>query len=308
MKKVIRKKKKTTRSDFSRLEQAVENITLTGDKKKAYFKELYALFKKAKWRRLPLVDKVGFFRNWFIAISDEYIKAYAQWEVLNEYNQSKIRESREASKKERSRDRYVEGLQLTYEMNRAENALKGKFGMPCDKDGRQTFLKDIWTRNKASKKDTHPFSYSPALQFPPIWETSPEEATSIKELLEPFKSILKDDNFPVIGALKLCYINVQYPDEVIIENLSKIVKSARKTYSRQFPKGLQIKNQNPFEAWEQYLTIYMLNRSGISQRELAEQVYSERQADPIRQIARAVAKAKKLSQNALTTNFPDKYQ
>jgi len=307
MKKVIRKKKKTTRSDFSKLEQAVESITLTGDKKKAYFKELYTLFKKARWKKLPLLDKVGFFRNWFIAISDEYIKAYAQLEVLKEYNQSKIRESREASKKERSRDRYVEGLQLTYEMNRAENALKGKFGMPCDKDGRQTFLKDIWTRNKASKKDTHQFFYSPALQFPPIWETSHEEVTSIKEFLEPFKSISKDDNFPVIGALKLCYINVQYPDEVIIEKLSEIVRSAKKKYSRKFPKGLQKKNQMPFEEWERYLKMYIRHRSGITQEELAEEYYSPKQKDPKRQIARDILNAKKLSQNALTTNFPDKY-
>src|SRR4030067_1450579 len=78
----------------NQMDWAVENLGVEGARKelsdflshkearlllvdrKKYFDDLVELFNKTEWNHLLLADKARFFRNWYVAISDEYIKAF----------------------------------------------------------------------------------------------------------------------------------------------------------------------------------------------------------------------------------------
>jgi len=301
---------------LSYFKKAIGDVKYSTDEKRVYFEELYNLSIQAQWKHLPPWERVKFFRRWFIAISEEYTKGYIKFEAIK--------------KQHFSQKRTINPSELVTEhpwLNDNEEAYRlcvsasAVFDLSLGKLLRDGSLVLYWL---------YPLYYDKSSRFPLSFPMPPVLHTSIEDALEGKRELEKWEKCgrtkKMMEAIKCFLIDVKYPAKVILEEIAKEVKEQQAQYFSKYPKDKSqfVKetvdgrtDTYPFDEWERYLKVYMLKQQGKSRTELAREFFpasrqiakaiDSRMMNFKRQISTYSQKAKKLSKNAVTGNFPGKY-
>jgi len=279
-----------------------------------YFKKLHELYSKSEWSHLSVPDRVVFFKRWFVAISDDYIKAFTMLKHLAPeltgwvYLLDTIKADRK--KFEEYFKRPFNGIMTKMRQdcnNKTWNDFsiesrffyvlsKQVFGLHVDEIGRDMDL------NNAFRTFTKDFQFS----VPSAPAFVLDEPVSKEELLR-----LRGQ----VGVVPV-FINVKYPFNEVLAKVREIFKHEQNSYFERNPdRALYIKEDitgrkvtNRFVEWERYLKIYMLKAQGTKTADLMKRFYDEHRGDdPERQLRRDIEKAARLSANAIAGNFPGQY-
>ncbi len=304
---------------------SIKDIDIADLEIKAYHNELYNLFRQTKWNHLNPWEKFKFFKLWFIAISEEYMKAYIAYEKLHRRYEIKAAyeqaiHNRKIDKKDspllKALGSSVEWIRFDDDASQFYFHSFKAFGFPVDIAWRSEYLKEKWSKKGLKRYEQLGFS-NPKI----VWQTTPEKVAKLYNVAEPYLnevvSELKTSTFEFDerSPVRLFYVNVQYPKDEILKKLKKIVEERQKIYFSKHPGKKAIfvkqdidgrKDTYPFEAWARYLKIYMLKQQKIINREIGKQFFP-RDNYPIRRVNTDKAKAENLSKNALSDNFPGEY-
>ncbi|MCJ7804253.1 hypothetical protein MUP35_00760 [Patescibacteria group bacterium] len=172
-------------------------------------------------------------------------------------------------------------------------ALSANFlGVPLKKDIRDRIL-------------IHPCSfYAPTFNLP---------AYKVAHVLEKIE-------LSPYSPVKILFVDVRYsPQKVLLPQLKTFLEREQRNYFALHPeeKNAFIKvmrdgrsDAYPFDDWERYLKVYMLQKGGMTSTQIQEQLYQEnyRMLTPsTRQVFKDAQHARKLSENALRGDFPGEY-
>jgi hypothetical protein len=295
--------------------------------------ELYDLFESTKWRHLPVWEKVLFFRQWFVAISDDYFKAF---EIYKDLRSKKV--SRGLEKIGLYQDEmpffftlvdfdHDEFTWLFYNAKAMDffTAAYYVFRLHINRYHRDMWLHEMWKKKNLELRRKNLRDFSPATPFPPVWKTNEREVTGIRRDFPDVDAFC----FPIGGGtynipsdepnleqLGLFFVNLNFPKETLLRQLEKRIENEREKYFGKYPDKRQLFEKRdrtgrltdyPFDEWERYLKIFMLKQQGMTITGLVKQFYRRHLADPRSQVQRDQRKARKLSRNAIQRNFPGKY-
>ena len=284
----------------------IENVVVSTAERKAYFKDLFHLYVSDKntpwragtnrWRHLPNHERVFFFRRWFVAIADEYIKAW--------HKHKAIADEFEADK--------FSALSILV------------LSLPVTKRYRYEALMTFpILETKGEREEGSPFVDNDPeklwASFRPIWQPSFKEVIQIEKkrdvLSKELKEIAYAPALPEYSALNLFYISVKYDIDEVFRILRPILEKKQDEYDSHFPQARQNyikkdskgrKDTYQFDEWDRYLRIYMLKGQGNSLSAIGKRFYRNN-LNPEVQVSRDKSKAENLSKNAIHHDFPGKY-
>ncbi len=292
-----------------------QTVTLPAD----YFEVLYNLFQKTEWKHLTAADKVFFFRNWFVVISDEYAKAFTAFkETYPDFNgaayhlETVLHDRAHVEKSFGvSADNIIEKLKA--ECNSVFwNALSEDnqllyllvfhvLGVHLDETGRWKDLHRSFDKDLLGKDA---YSIETARAWKPSILPSSEEVSRLESQ---------------VGVIPI-FVNLKYLVRDIEAEVRKIIKPAQEQYFAACPerKTMFIKEDSggradtyPFDEWRRYLEVYLLRRKGTILKDIPDKlkgnIYVNARALES-QVSRDERYAKNLSYNALSGNFPGKYK
>jgi hypothetical protein len=287
-----------------------------------YFGALSQLHSIAAWQHLVPADKVRFFKNWYVAISEEYIKAFSYFRRLHPNFNGLAYYLDAAMHDEKKFTDYfgIKSDDLIAKLRAACGNLFWKdipetdrylyvlcrrvFGMHIDKAGMERDLRLSFRKQLVDRLDNvSAFS----LETVPAWiSTDSMNAETLMKLRRQ------------VGVVPI-FINVKYEVIDILESIKALIKKEQDLFFSQClgRKSIYMKKDTlgrkdtyPFDEWARYLEIYILKQQGNKTDAVMQRFYPNFKisgADPYRQLRRDIQKAKKLSHNAITGIFPGKY-
>lgn len=285
----------------------------TPQQNKFFYKELYDLFNKTKWKHLSSWDKVTFFTRWFTAVSDKYFESYKKFEQLKRgHKATKTRntKNKQFAQAEKEISSWLKGLPD----NDAKNiyVLAFSYAIGFTLELREFTLRFLFSKKCSELRQQYNALYSIPALLPPVY--TPEQKR-MKDIDKSFDEFIQ--NAIDLGEQEMTlHINLNYPLKVILNSARDVIKNRQEDYYAKYPQHMAFFDKTasgvaakyPFEDWEKYLKIHLLTKQGMTIKELARMFFKgRRNISPERQISTYRRKARKLSHNAVNGIFPGKY-
>jgi hypothetical protein len=288
-------------------------VDYTAQEKKSFYKELYDLFNKTKWKHLASWDKVTFFTRWFTAVSDKYFESCIKFEQLKKGHKAvKIRKTKnkQFAQAEKEISSWLKGLSE----NDAKNiyVLAFSYAIGFTPELREFTLRFLFSKKCSELRRQYNAFYSISALLPPVY--TPEQKR-MNDIDRPFDVFIQNAIDQGDQEMTL-HINLNYPLKVILDSAKDLIKNRQEDYYAKYPQYMAFFDKTasgvaakyPFEDWEKYLKVHLLTKQGMTIKELARIFFEgRRNISPERQISTYRRKARKLSHNAVNGIFPGKY-